>query len=55
MATNAVTVNTSSATVKTAGGSGLTLSTAAAAIDIVTFMFLDAGTTVFVFPQLAFA
>ena len=55
MATNAVTVNTSAATVKTAGGSGLTLSTAAAAIDIVTFMFLDAGTTVFVFPQLAFA
>ena len=55
MATNAVTVNTSAATVKTAGGAGLTLSTAAAAIDIVTFMFLDAGTTVFVFPQLAFA
>ena len=55
MATNAVTVNTTSATVKTAGGAGLTLSTAAAAIDIVTFMFQDAGATVFVFPQLAFA
>ena len=54
LATNAVTVNTASATVKTANAGGLTLSTAASAIDIVTFIFKDAGTTVFVIPQLAF-
>jgi hypothetical protein len=54
LATNAVTVNTSAATVKTPNAGGLTLSTAAAAIDIVTFIFKDAGTTVFVIPQLAF-
>jgi len=54
LATNAVTVNTSAATVKTPNAGGLTLSTAASAIDIVTFIFKDAGTTVFVIPQLAF-
>jgi len=54
LATNAVTVNTSAATVKTPNAGGLTLSTAANAIDIVTFIFKDASTTVFVIPQLAF-
>jgi hypothetical protein len=45
MATNAVTVNTSAATVKTAGGAGLTLSTGANDIDLVTFLFFDADAT----------
>jgi hypothetical protein len=45
MAINAVTVNGGShATAKTPGGSGLTLSTAAAKIDLLTFLFVDAGT-----------
>ncbi len=38
---------------KTAGGAGLTLSTAANAIDILTFVFV--GTTPYLFSQLAFA
>ena len=42
MATNAVTVNTSAATVKTPGAAGLTLSTGANDIDLVTFLFFDA-------------
>ena len=41
-------------TAKTAGGEGLTLSTAAGSIDILTFLFKDAGTP-FLFSQLAFA
>ena len=54
MAINAITVNADShQTAKTAGGAGLTLSTAAAAIDILTFMFVDE--TPFLFSQLAFA
>ena len=45
MAINQVTVNGGShATAKTPGGSGLTLSTAAAKIDLLTFLFVDAGT-----------
>ena len=45
MAINAVTVNGGShATAKTPVGSGLTLSTAAAKIDLLTFLFVDAGT-----------
>jgi len=45
MAINAVTVNGGShATAKTAGGSGLTLSTGANDVDLVTFLFFDAGT-----------
>jgi len=45
MAINAVTVNGGShATAKTPGGSGLTLSTAAGKIDLLTFLFVDAGT-----------
>ena len=45
MAINAVTVNGGShATAKTPGGSGLTLSTSAAKIDLLTFLFVDAGT-----------
>lgn len=40
-------------TAKTVGGAGLTLSTAAASIDILTFVFV--GTTPFLFSQLAFA
>ena len=40
-------------TAKTAGGAGLTLSTAANAIDILTFVFV--GTTPYLFSQLAFA
>jgi len=54
MAINAITVNADShQTAKTAGGAGLTLSTAAAAIDILTFMFVDE--TPYLFSQLAFA
>jgi len=54
MAINAVTVNADShQTAKTAGGAGLTLSTAAASIDILTFVFVDE--TPFLFSQLAFA
>ena len=45
MAINAVTVNGGShVTAKTPGGAGLTLSTAASSIDLVTFLFYDAGT-----------
>jgi len=45
MAINAVTVNGGgNVTAKTAGGSGLTLSTAASSIDLLTFLFVDAGT-----------
>jgi|14BtaG_2_1085337.scaffolds.fasta_scaffold00061_2 hypothetical protein len=56
MAINKTTVNGQAETAgKTAGGAGLTLSTAAASIDIVTFIFKDASTTVFIVPQLAFA
>ena len=56
MAINKTTVNGQAETAgKTAGAAGLTLSTAAAAIDIVTFIFKDASTTVFIVPQLAFA
>lgn len=47
VATNAVTVNTSAATVKTAGGSGFTMTTTLSGIDIVTFLFFDASTDVF--------
>ena len=39
----------------TAGGAGLTLSTAAASVDIVTFLFKDAGNKPYIFSQLAFA
>ena len=54
MAINAITVNADShQTAKTAGGAGLTLSTAAASIDILTFMFVDE--TPYLFSQLAFA
>ena len=54
MAINAITVNNDShQTAKTAGGAGLTLSTAAASIDILTFMFVDE--TPYLFSQLAFA
>ena len=56
MAINKTTVNGQAETAgKTAGAAGLTLSTAAASIDIVTFIFKDASTTVFIIPQLAFA
>ena len=41
-------------TAKTAGGAGLTLSTAAGAIDILTFVFVG-NTTPYLFSQLAFA
>ena len=45
VAINAVTVNGGgNVTAKTAGGSGYTVSTGASAIDLVTFLFLDAGT-----------
>ena len=45
MAINAVTVNGGgNVTALTAGGSGLTLSTGANDIDLVTFLFFDAGT-----------
>ena len=45
MAINAVTVNGGShVTAKTPGAAGLTLSTAAASIDLITFIFYDAGT-----------
>ena len=54
MAINAITVNADShQTAKTAGAGGLTLSTAAASVDIITFMFVDE--TPFLFSQLAFA
>jgi len=54
MAINAVTVNGDShQTAKTAGGAGLTLSTAASSIDILTFLFVDE--TPYLFSQLAFA
>ena len=55
MAINKTTVNGQAETAgKTAGAAGLTLSTAAGAIDIVTFIFKDAGTTVYIISQLAF-
>ena len=45
MAINQVTVNGGGhVTAKTPGGSGLTLSTAAGKIDLLTFLFVDAGT-----------
>ncbi len=45
VAINAVTVNGGgNVTAKTAGGGGYTVSTGANAIDLVTFLFLDAGT-----------
>mgnify|MGYP003672984760 FL=1 len=45
MAINAVTVNGGGhATAKTPGAAGLTLSTAATKIDLLTFLFVDAGT-----------
>ena len=45
VAINAVTVNSGgNVTAKTAGGAGYTVSTGASAIDLVTFLFLDAGT-----------
>ena len=45
MAINAITVNGGgNVTAKTAGGAGLTLSTAASSIDLLTFLFVDAGT-----------
>ncbi len=45
MAINAVTVNGGShVTAKTPAGGGLTLSTAASSVDLVTFLFYDAGT-----------
>jgi len=56
MATNAVTVNTTAATVKTPGAGGLTLSTGANDIDLVTFLFFDAdATNVFVNSLLDFS
>ena len=54
MAINQITVNGDAhQTAKTAGGAGLTLSTAASAIDILTFLFVDE--TPYLFSQLAFA
>ena len=54
MAINQITVNGDAhQTAKTAGGEGLTLSTAASAIDILTFLFVDE--TPYLFSQLAFA
>jgi hypothetical protein len=45
VAINAVTVNGGSdVTAKTAGGAGFTMSTGSGAIDLVTFLFIDAGT-----------
>ena len=45
VAINAVTVNGGSdVTAKTAGGAGFTMSTGSGAIDLVTFLFVDAGT-----------
>ena len=45
VAINAVTVNGGGdVTAKTAGGGGYTVSTGSGAIDLVTFLFLDAGT-----------
>ena len=45
MAINAITVNGgSNVTAKTPGASGLTLSTGASDIDLLTFLFFDAGT-----------
>ena len=45
MAINAVTVNGGgNVTAKTPGGGGLTLSTGAGEIDLLTFLFFDAGT-----------
>ena len=45
VAINAVTVNGGgNVTAKTAGGTGYTVSSGASAIDLVTFLFLDAGT-----------
>lgn len=54
MAINQITVNGDAhQTAKTAGGAGLTLSTAASSIDILTFLFVDE--TPYLFSQLAFA
>ena len=55
MAINKTTVNGQAETAgKTPNAGGLTLSTAAASIDVVTFIFQDAGTRVLIIPQLAF-
>ena len=54
MAINQITVNADShQTAKTVGGAGLTLSTAAASVDIITFLFVNE--TPYLFSQLAFA
>ena len=54
MAINAVSVNSATAaTAKTPAAAGLTLTTAAGGIDILTFIFKDAGTP-FLTTQLAF-
>ena len=54
MAINQITVNGDAhQTAKTADGAGLTLSTAASAVDIITFLFVDE--TPYLFSQLAFA
>ena len=48
VAINAVTVNGGGdVTAKTAGGAGYTMSTGSGALDLVTFLFLDAGTPLF--------
>ena len=45
VAINAITVNGGSdVTAKTASGAGFTMSTGSGAIDLVTFLFVDAGT-----------
>tara|TARA_B100000902_G_scaffold385054_1_gene425965 strand:+ start:2016 stop:2993 length:978 start_codon:yes stop_codon:yes gene_type:complete len=55
MAINKTTVNGQAETAgKTPNAGGLTLSTAAGSIDVVTFIFQDAGTRVLIIPQLAF-
>lgn len=47
VAINAVTVNTSVATVKTPGGDGFTMTATLSGIDMLTFIFFDASTDVF--------
>ena len=47
VAINAVTVNTAAATVKTSGGDGFDMTATLSAIDIVTFIFFDASTDIF--------
>jgi hypothetical protein len=54
MAINQITVNADShQAAKTAGGAGLTLSTAASSVDIITFLFVNEAP--YLFSQLAFA